>query len=367
MKILTISNCTLNRSQGSGYVILNHDDHARKLGYTVDLFGPETYQLFKKAHWGNAYRIALGIFFLLLKLRVKHYDIIEFWGGESWLGVWYIKTWYPNKVIVHKSNGIEEHVAASLKKYQWEPPAQKKWYHFDASKLYKYAELQSDLIVTVSRYDKEFILKHKYKDPNKVLSIYPGMTEAFMNLDVDYNRENNIGFCGNWIERKGKSIIVEDINKVLKHYPDLKVIFIGVGNHIEKESVFPNIDPERIIIYSSISDKRELTEVYKKISVAFMPSYHESFGLVLAEAMACGCAAVTSNTGYAFDLTHKEHAYIMPEIKAGYLFGGISWLLDHPEERKYIARNGYEKVQGLRWMASLPELYAYYTSILIQK
>ena len=366
MKILTISNCSLNRSQGSGYVILSHDDYARKVGHDVDLFGPETYQLFKKARWGNAYRITFGMFVLLLKLRLKQYDIIEFWGGESWLAVWYLNLFYSKKIIVHKSNGIEEHVAVSLNRYQWEPPAQKKWYHFDASKLYKWAELKSDLIVTVSNYDKQFILRHNYKQPQQILSVYPGMTEAFMNLDVQYERTHTIGFCGSWIERKGKSNIVADITKILKHYPEVNVIFIGVGNHINKAEIFPGIDPERVVIYPSISDKQELTEAYKKIAVAFMPSYHESFGLVLAEAMACGCAAVTSNTGYAFDLTHKEHVYKLPEIEAGCLFDGISWFLDHPEERKQIAKNGYEKVQVLRWWASLPELYNRYETMLTE-
>jgi len=367
LKILTISNCPLNRSQGSGYVILNHDDYARKIGYEVDLYGPENYQLFRKARWGNAYRITAGIFVLLLKLRIKQYDIIEFWGGESWLAVWYLKMFYPKKVVIHKSNGIEEHVAASLKKYQWESQSDKKWYHFDMSKLYKKSEIKSDLIVTVSNYDKQFILNLNYKSSDKILSVYPGMTEAFKNLDINNERGNVIGFCGSWIERKGKGIIVQDVNKLLNSYPDIKVIFIGVGDHIDKTLVFPGVDHQRIIIYPSISDKKELTQVYKKISIAFMPSYHESFGLVLAEAMACGCAAVTSNTGYAFDLIHKQDAYIMPEIESEYLYEGISWFLDNPEDRARVSRNGYEKVQNLRWEKSLPELYEVYESIRQKK
>ena len=354
-------------AQGSGYVIMNHYEYFKAKGANIDIYGPESYQIFKKVSWGNAYRITIGMFLLVLKRKINKYDLIELWGGESWLVVWYLRTFYSGKIIIHKSNGIEEHVLESFIKNPWETPAQKKWYHLNMGSLYKYAEKKANLIVTVSSYDRDFAIAKRYKPASEILSIYPGMTDAFSGLSVSYERGKIIGFCGSWIERKGIHLIQKDIYKVLKKDPLVKVIFIGTGNKLNKEIVFPGIDEDRILIYPSINDKKTLTELYKKMAIAFMPSYHESFGLVLAEAMACGCAVVTSNTGFAVDLIHKEHAYVMSEVKDGALAEGIIWLLDHPEECIRIAENGYKKVQSLKWELSLQTLETRYNYLLMHK
>jgi glycosyltransferase involved in cell wall biosynthesis len=365
LNILTISNCSLNISQGSGYVIMNHYEYFKAKGANIDIYGPESFQVLKKVSWGNAYRITLGMFILVLKTNIKKYDLIEFWGGESWFAVWYIRTFHSDKIIIHKSNGIEEHVLESFTNNPWEKPAQKKWYHLNMGRLYKYAEKKANLIVTVSTYDRDFAIAKNYRPASDILSIYPGMTDAFTGVPVSYDREKIIGFCGSWIERKGIHLIQKDIYEVLKKYPFVKVLFIGTGNKLDKEIVFPGIDEDRILIYPSVNDKKILTELYEKMEIAFMPSYHESFGLVLAEAMACGCAAVTSNTGFAVDLIHKEHAYIMTDVKDGALAEGVSWLLDNPQECIRIAKNGYTKVQSLKWELSLQTLESKYNHLLM--
>jgi glycosyltransferase involved in cell wall biosynthesis len=276
-----------------------------------------------------------------------------------------LRTLHSGKLIIHKSNGIEEHVLESFTNNPWETPAQKKWYHLNMGRLYKYAEKKSNLIVTVSTYDRDFAIAKNYRPASDILSIYPGMTDAFTGVSVSYEREKILGFCGSWIERKGIHLIQKDIYEILKKYPFVKVIFIGTGNKLDKEIVFPGIDADRILIYPSINEKKTLTELYKKMSIAFMPSYHESFGLVLAEAMACGCAVVTSNTGFAVDLIHKEHAYVMTDVKDGALAEGVSWLLDNPQECIRIAKNGYTKVQSLKWELSLQTLESKYNHLLM--
>lgn len=44
MRILTISNCQLVESLGSGYVIVNFCRHLRERGHDVDLYEPESFE-----------------------------------------------------------------------------------------------------------------------------------------------------------------------------------------------------------------------------------------------------------------------------------------------------------------------------------
>ena len=87
MKILTISNCPLIESQGSGYVIVNFANGLRKKGHEVDLFEPDDYEPLQFLRGrANQYRQALGIlFFTLNQITKKKYDVLEFYGAEAWL------------------------------------------------------------------------------------------------------------------------------------------------------------------------------------------------------------------------------------------------------------------------------------------
>ncbi|MFM6255505.1 MAG: glycosyltransferase, partial [Dolichospermum sp.] len=136
MKILTISNCPLIESQGSGYVIINFTRGLQERGHEVDLFGPDAYEPLQFLRGrANQYRQALGmLFFCLLQINKKKYDIIEFYGAESWLTVSFL-TLFKNRhyLIVSHSNGLETHASVVMSKYH----IRTKWYQIDQSRLFE--------------------------------------------------------------------------------------------------------------------------------------------------------------------------------------------------------------------------------------
>src|SRR5215210_5973555 len=111
MRILAISNSPLLEHQGSGYAILNFSRGLRQLGHEVDLFGPDSFLPFQKFRKALTYRQSIGMVPLVLRqLRKTHYDIIEFYGAESWLAASLLRR-LPNRqflMTVH-SNGLETH------------------------------------------------------------------------------------------------------------------------------------------------------------------------------------------------------------------------------------------------------------------
>lgn len=114
------------------------------------------------------------------------------------------------------------------------------------------------------------------------------------------------------------------------------------GNIREKESFFENVP----VPYSSLGEMREairIADLYAAADVTVVPSFYETFGQTLIEAMACGCPGVSfNNSGQTDIIDHKQNGYLAEYLNAEDLASGISWALEQGGE---IAAVCVEKVQ----------------------
>lgn len=354
MRILSLSNCPLNRFQGSGYVILGFCEGLQQSGHTVELFGPESYEVLRFLKKGKSYRQAIGmLLFSMCFLLKNRLDVVEFYGGESWLAVLFLTKIYKRSfLVVSHSNGLETQSETLLKKFHCaDTPdgSQRKWYQFNQARLMQKSFECADAVVTVSSYERDYALKQNYKDSFHVLSIENPLPCDFLDLKVNYDRGCTVGYCGSWIPRKGIETIKLDITRLLGNFPDCTFKLIGVGESFNKETHFPEEVCSRIEVIPFVEDKNELCALYQKLSVLVMPSVYESFGLVAAEAMACGCAVVTSKTGFAAGLKHRTEVFTIEHPISPLLYEGVAELLLNEPLRLQIAKAGYQVVQNLHW------------------
>lgn len=367
MKILSISNCPLVESQGSGYVTVNFCKGLSQLGHEVDSFGPDTYEplQFMRGR-ANNYRIALGMLgFTLQQIRQKDYDIIEFYGGDSWLTVLILNYFWKNKyLLVSHSNGLETQFNEVMKQYAKLLNTHQKWYQIDQSFLFENAFKFVHGIVTQSNYDRDYALQHQYGDKEHILTISSGLLEDYLGLSVDFNRPPILGYCGSWIARKGIQLIQQDIPKILKEFPQCQFKIIGVGKDFHKEDYFPIEICDRIEVIPFIESKKELAKVYQSISIMLVPSIYESFGLAIAEAMACGCAVITSPVGFGANLEHEKEALLLEKLISPALYQGVKILLHDETFRVKLAQQGYQNVQKLSWAVAISQLEKTYLNWL---
>ncbi|MGK7924885.1 MAG: glycosyltransferase family 4 protein [Spirulina sp.] len=367
MKILSISNCPLIESQGSGYVAVNFCRGLRQLGHDVDSFEPDDYEPFKFMRGrANNYRIALGMLtFTLQQIWKKDYDIIEFYGGDSWLAVLVLSYFCKNKyLLVSHSNGLETQMIEVMNEYETWLERKRKWYQLDRRFLFKNAFKFARGIVTQSDYDRDYALKQDYGDEQHVLTISSGLLNSYLELNVDFKRGQILGYCGSWIPRKGIKTIQQDIPRILSEFPQCRFKIIGVGEAFKPEDYFPMEICDRIEVIPFVKDKQELAKIYQSIAIMLVPSVYESFGLVIAEAMACGCAVITNNVGFAAGLKSGEDVVLLDEIYPPHLYNSAKLLLCNESLRQNIARNGYQKVQNLKWDGAIKDIEAVYANWL---
>jgi glycosyltransferase involved in cell wall biosynthesis len=96
-----------------------------------------------------------------------------------------------------------------------------------------------------------------------------------------------------------------------------------------------------------------------------LPSIEDGFGLVMAEAMACGCPVISSTHTGGEDLyTNGKEGFIVPIRSAEAIAERLQELADDPELRERMRGSALERVRAIggwseygdRWVALLQSL-----------
>lgn len=360
MRILTLSNCHLRPSDGSGQVILALTEGLRARGHEVHLFGPDDFEVFG---WmrprANSYRQTLGMRqFALRKLARQRYDVLEIYGGEGWLTFECLRRDGRNRPwLVSHSNGLEPHA------YQHLAVAgefRHRWWQMNQAPWMARGFRAADGLVVISDFDRCFALSERYQLPERVVIVRPGLHPQFTGLEFEPERSPVIGFCGSWLPRKGIEVLRLALPSALRSFPAARALLVGVGAGFRVTDWFPADVAARIDAVPWVVERASLVQLYRRMSIALMPSLYEGFGLVAAEAMACSAAVVVSRSGFGAELRDGQDGLVLDDLRPEALIQAIVRLLADEPLRGRIAASGHRRVQGLRWETSIAQLDATY-------
>lgn len=365
MRILTLSNSPLVESQGSGYVVLNYVRGLRDRGHYVDLCGPESLELFSRLQKARSHRVSVGMLVeACRRLASTPYDVMEFYGGESWLAV-SVLTAMPKRrfLLVAHANGLETHYREVLQQRVGTASldgAGLKWYQTMLHPPIQRAFTKVDGLVTVSSADRDYALRENYQPPSRIVALDNPLPDDYLDRPVDFHRSPTVGFCGAWSMTKGSTVMRADMSAIVKEFPACRFKLIGVGADFRVADWFPPEVCSRVDVIPFVEEKVQLRKIYESLAIVIVPSLFESFGLVTAEAMACGCAVVATRTGFAASLHHREEAMLMDEPTSPALYENVRALLTNNDLRMNIAQRGYARVQNLRWPSAIEALERVY-------
>lgn len=167
---------------------------------------------------------------------------------------------------------------------------------------------------------------------------------------------------------KGLRFLLLALHALTNRFPKTKLIIIGQLNPDGKcASLIKNLQLTDNIQFESQISTQRLVELYRESCVAVCPSLYEGFGLPAAEAMACGCAVVTSDGGALPEVVGDAGI----TVKAGdtkALENALSTLFMNEDERLRLERLARERVLRLfSWEKVASALTCCYLHILQQK
>ncbi len=168
---------------------------------------------------------------------------------------------------------------------------------------------------------------------------------------VEWSLPNTIGFIGRFDEpRKGLSVLLEAIPEILTSIPDLRLLVAGPGDAEEFRDQIPGRYKDRITFLGRLSES-EKTQFFKSIALYIAPNTGgESFGIILAEAMACKTPIVASDLpAFSSLLDGGASGSLFRNEDTSSLARTIIELLGDDESRKRFASAGYGKASSFDW------------------
>jgi phosphatidylinositol alpha-mannosyltransferase len=178
---------------------------------------------------------------------------------------------------------------------------------------------------------------------------------------------NTLGFIGRFEEkRKGLDVLVAALPSIIAKFPDLKVFVAGPG---DAQEVLKEIDPylhSRFEFLGRISES-EKANFLASVGLYIAPNTGgESFGIILAEALAGGASVVASDIP-AFDslLGHGAYGTLFTSEDSQDLAKKVIALLGDEESRRAIAQRGKKYAQEFDWDVVAEKIYDVYEMAMV--
>ena len=178
---------------------------------------------------------------------------------------------------------------------------------------------------------------------------------------------NTIGFIGRFEEpRKGLSVLVDALPVISRFAPDVKIFVAGPGDPAE---VIEGIDPQlrqRFEFLGKITES-EKADFMSSVAVYVAPNTGgESFGIILAEALAGGACVVASDIP-AFDdlLGHGEFGALFESESSTELAKVVIDLLRDQTKRKELSARGKERAKMFDWTVVAQQIYSVYEMSIV--
>jgi len=276
--------------------------------------------------------------------------LLEYWGGEGWLAIILVKMFFPKvKQLLH-SNGIENHAEKIFAEYRSSGlnPVSQRWYHFRQSKLFKIAYNQVNLIIVPASFDKNYLTVHEGLSPGKIQVINNSLQNYFLGQNIENNKENVLLYCGGASSNKNSLLVIKDVESFLIENKDWRLIIVGPSTDSNLVNLFCPEVRGQVSCLGFIS-RVELFELYKIASILLVPSFYESFGLVVAEALASKCVVISSSVGFSSDLTHGIEIFKLKSPATPYLLEALRELTKNAIMLEKMRSAGYAYVQRLNW------------------
>lgn len=200
----------------------------------------------------------------------------------------------------------------------------------------------ADRVVCVSNYEMELLAKDIKVPREKMIQIPNGINiEEFRNVQSVQNSRKEqkehdfqILFVSRLEKYKRPQWVLHALKNVTKKFSNKDIHFVIVGKGPYKEallSLCKELGIESNVTFKEGLPYRELLEEFSKCDVFVLPSAHETFGIVVLEALAFNKPVIVSNNGALPEL-FGDYGFVIDSIEE--LEEALSALIENGEKFK---------------------------------
>lgn len=178
---------------------------------------------------------------------------------------------------------------------------------------------------------------------------------------------NTIGFIGRFTEpRKGLAILVTALPEIIRSIPDIHIIVAGPGDSEEFLSTVPSEFHRRFSFLGRITED-EKADFLHSVGIYVAPNTGgESFGIILAEALAGGAAVVASDIpAFSALLGDGKYGSIFQSEDPHSLATTVTDILKDKVKRDQLRTAGKEYAQSFDWDVVAERIYDVYEMAMV--
>lgn len=214
-----------------------------------------------------------------------------------------------------------------------------------------------------------------------VSSYFPGEYRIIPNgVDVDFyanakpfpefrDGKVNIFFVGRVEPRKGAMYLLRAYAKVKERHPDIRLIIAGRGPEIGDLRRFVHQRRLADVFFAGRISDADKASFYKTADIFVAPSTgQESFGIVLLEAMAAGCAVIASDIhGYKRVIQRNGTGLLVEPKDPDALAEALERLIVDPAQRASLGQAGAQRATDYDWTHVTRELVRVYEEAIARR
>ena len=245
------------------------------------------------------------------------------------------------------------------------------WFYFYYIPFIEQAIKRADLIITISNFSKEQIIKWMKVDEKKIIVLYWGIDKIFLPENA-YDNFSSLAtqfhiatkkyllFVGTFEARKNIERIVEAFgllqNRPDKNIQDIKLVIAGNVSTSKfsdrsfaiKELIKKHDLTEKIIFCGYIPDE-SLAALYSNAFCLLFPSLYEGFGFPIIEGFASGVPVITSNICSMPEIA-SDAALLVDPFSVVDIESKIYSLFENITLRDQLISSGKKRVQEFSWI-----------------
>lgn len=225
---------------------------------------------------------------------------------------------------------------------------------------------QADLIIVPAQFVADTFIKEGISADKIAVVPYGVNLSIFSKVSEPVKNAFDVLFVGNISARKGVTYLIEGFKRAKIKNKKLKLVGViapEMRSIIEKELHSTDIE------WYGALPQSELKHLMSSSHVFCLPSIDEGFGMVTAEAMACGTPViVTTNAGSSSLIEDSKNGFVIPIRRPDIIASKLEILAYNPELRDEMAQYALESVQRLGgWDSYGDEIIKVYKKIIAEK
>jgi glycosyltransferase involved in cell wall biosynthesis len=365
MRVLFVIHAPADPATAVFLNVTRRAENLREAGHSAEIITPADIGVHRMSGiWPLLYPL-----FLIARGRLSRHDVVAFHSHSGWaffLFRWFldprhkitaVTTFHGLEPLYHDAEELE--LSRSGRAYSFRF---RLLHRVVLERLLAACCRRSNGALCLNRAEREYLIEHKWCEPNRVAIIANGVEPELLRIPRAYLSDaRRLLFVAQWLPRKGTRYLVPAFTTLAERHPGLRLVCVGTGvPEAVVRAAFPSAVRDRVEVHPRVT-REELAALLRGADAFAFPSLFEGYSGALLEAMAAGLPIVATRAGAAADLLEDgRNALVVEYADVSSLTHALDRLLTDGPLRKRLGEGAQRDAAACDW----PQVNALFTALL---